>query len=218
MTESPSSSRERVNALLGRLYRLNRDVSEYDSMHQAEIERLAERRRRAVGPIEHRIRRIERAVQDFAVAAWLDFGEKGLLVPNGEIASRPVKDSLVKDDAKIAAWFAGFVPDAVEHRPWVDTKKLRDFLEQRVVAGHLNRMVFKAAEDPADVEFDLVDEEEGWTRPFPDGWEGVWFWTTPGVEWAEQLGIHAMDGVILDGVRWEPNGALGSGRNFKVKL
>lgn len=215
----PTSSRERLNGVLGRLYRLRHEIDDYDALHNAEIARLKVRRQTAVGPLERRTRRLERFAEIFAVRAWLDFGQTGHRVPNGDITSRPVLFTIDKTDSEVAeAPWSPLLPDGtIELRPWVDMKKLRAWLDAQTAAGFLQRMVSKPSTDPdADeehVEFYLVDEKEGWPWVFADGFEGVWFWTEDGA--AEHGTEH---GEILDGVTWAPNGTDGSGRNFKIKL
>lgn len=204
---------ERVNAMLGRWYRLQLDVDEYDRLHKAEIQRLKDRRDRAVGPVERRINRIRNAVEQFAVRSFLDFGKTSLRVPNGDIESRPVVISIDYDAEKLFKWAVdhGEFDDIIELKPTFDMKKLRAWLEARVEEGHLQRLVvWEGADGP---EFELVDEKVGWHNEFLAGQEGVWFWTETG---ATEYGRE--EGQMLPGLTWSPKGTLGSGRNFKVKL
>jgi len=209
----PISSLARVNGILGRWYRLQHSVDAYDALHNAELSRLKRRREEAVGPTERRISRLRSAVEDFAVSMFLGFGDIGHRVPNGDITSRPVAYEITKTDADVAAWLTGLEPSAVEQRPWVDMKQLRKWIDARVKAGHLQRMVSRPAERDEDVEFWLVDETKGWTADLEDGDIGVWFWTDIGAQEYERV-----EGEVLTGMMWAPNGTQGSGRNFKVKL
>lgn len=203
---------ERVNALLGRWYRLQADVDDYDRLHNAEIERLSLRREAAVGPIERRIRRIQTAVEEFAVRSFLDFGKTSHRVPNGDIKSRPVVPGIEYDGKELFDWTVGMsaFDDICELRPWFDKKKLRAWLDRQVELGHIERLVIH---DQSYDHFQVVDETVGWHSEFPPGYIGVWFWTETG---AEEFGMT--EGEILRGVTWSPNGTFGSGRNFKVTL
>ena len=211
---APVPSVDRVNGMMGRWRRLNAEIAEYDRLHQAEIDRLNERRELAVGPAERRISRLRRAVEEFAVESYLHWGKKSLRVPNGDIQSRPVVHDIAYDGAKLFDWAAehGEFDGIYELRPWFDMKKLRKWLDDRVDRGHIQRLVMHA-EGPDGVDFELVDEQQGWHREFMPGWEGVWFWTETG---AEEYGRQ--EGEILPGVTWTPKGTFGSGRNIKVKL
>lgn len=211
--ESRLMSVERVNAMLGRWYRLQAEIDEYDRMHEAEIKRLTERRARAIGPVEKRVGRIRSAVEQFAVRSFLDFGKTNLRVPNGDIQSRPVVAAIDYDGQGLFKWAVehGEFDDMIELRPHFDLKKLRKWLDERVEKGHLQRLVvWEGIDGP---EFEVIDEKDGWHQEFPDGWTGVWFWTETG---AEEYGRN--EGEMLPGVNWAPKGTLGSGRNFKVKL
>lgn len=201
--------------MMGRWYRLQHTVDAYDSLHNAELTRLKRRREEAVGPTERRISRIRYAIESFAVGAYLDFGEMGHRVPNGDITSRPVIISIEKDDKTAHDWMKSIdgLADAIELRPWIDMKKLRTWIDARVRAGHLQRMVSRPAPVDEDVEFWLVDEAKGWPWQLAAGDVGVWFWTEAGGELFDQP-----EGEVLRGVTWEPNGTMGSGRNFKIKL
>jgi len=211
----PLTSLERVNGILGRWYRLQHTVDAYDALHNAELSRLNRRRAEAVGPTERRISRLRSSVEDFAVQAFLGFGELGHRVPNGDITSRPVVVTIDKTDADVAEWLSKVHPSAVEMRPQVDMKKLRAWIDARVKAGHLQRMVSKPLPD-GDVEFSIVDESKGWPWEFERDQVGVWFWTEEGVE--TEMDLELVEGDVLFGVSWIPNGTQGSGRNFKVKL
>lgn len=197
------------------MYRLRREIAEYDVLHAHEMNRLLTRRQTAVGPIENRVRRLEYQIQMFAVRWYLDWGDTGHRVPNGDITSRPVVYMIVKDDVAVAGsgWASLLPANTIVSRPWVDMKKLRGWLDAEVKAGRLQRMVSKPSADPGDVEFYLVDEAEGWRYEFGEGFVGVWFWTE------SATGEYDVEhGDILEGVTWEPNGTMGSGRNFKIKL
>ena len=210
---APVSSIERVNGLLGRMHRLQHDVDAYDALHRAEIDKLQKRRETVLGPLLRRIERIEATIDDFAVASYLHFGDVKHRVPNGDITSRPVTDTIDKDDNAVHEWLKDCAPtDTFELRPWIDMKKLRAWLAARVADGHLQRMVSRPATGDQEPEFFLVDESKGWPWPLDPGFVGVWFWTSDGV--AE---FDCGEGDILPGVTWSPNGTQGSGRNFKVK-
>lgn len=212
--ETPWSARERLNGLLGRMYRLQHDIDAYDALHQAEIARLTARRATVLGPALRRVDRIRRNAEFFAVRAYREFNETKHRFPNGDITSTSVKIKIDKTETVAEQDWRRLLPaDTIEMRPHVDMKKLRAWLEARVKAGHLQRMVSKPSTDPADVEFWLVDENEGWPWEFEDGFEGVWFWTESG-ETEHGFG----HGDILEGVQWEPNGTDGTGRNFKIKV
>ena len=213
-TGPPLSARERLNGVLGRMYRIQREIDAYDVLHDAELTRLKARRDKSVGPLERRTRRLRRFAEIFAVRAWLDFGDTKHQVPNGDITSRPVQYKIDKvDDEVYAASWSPLIGGAVELRPWVDMKKLRGWLDAQTATGFLQRMVSKPSEDPGEAEWHLVDEADGWPFEFAAGFEGVWFWTEAGA--AEYDTEH---GDILEGVRWTPNGTDGSGRNFQIRL
>lgn len=211
--ESRLLSVERVNAMLGRWYRLKAEIEEYDRMHEAEIRRLTERRMAAIGPVEKRVNRIRYAVEQFAVRSFLDFGKTTLRVPNGDISSRAVVPDIDYDRDKLYDWAVehGEFDDMVELRPHFDMKKLRAWLDERVAQGHIERLVIWEGIDGT--EFEVVDEKVGWHSEFVGTQQGVWFWTETG---AEEYGRN--EGEMLPGVTWSPKGTLGSGRNFKVKL
>lgn len=211
--ETRLMSVERVNAMLGRWYRLQAEIDEYDRLHDAEIKRLTERRAQAIGPVENRVGRIRYAIEQFAVRSFLDFGKTSLRVPNGDIQSRPVVPAIDYEGQELFEWAVehGEFDDIIELRPWFDMKKLRKWLDDRVAQGHLQRLVIWEGIDGP--EFEVVDEEKGWHGEFFDGWKGAWFWTETG---ADEYGRN--EGELLPGVSWSPKGTLGSGRNFKVKL
>ena len=214
----PLPSVDRVNAMMGRWHRLDAQIAEYDRLHEKEIERLTLRREKAVGTIQRRVDRIRRAVEQYAVASWLSFGNTSVRLPNGDIESRPVVPNIEKDDQVVGEWMV-MIPEldaAWELRRWVDMKKLRAWLDERVATGDLQRLVIWEGIDGP--EFELVDEDTGWHREFYEGWTGVWFWTETGAEKYDTVGGPVKDGEILPGVTWSPKGTFGSGRNFKVKL
>lgn len=213
--ETPWSARERLNGILRRWYRLQHEIDAYEALHNAEIARLTARREAALGPTLRRVARLKSYAESFAVRAYRDFGETKHRLPNGDITSTAVKISIDKTDDTIANQdWRGLLPvDTIELRPHVDMKKLRGWLENLVQAGHLQRMVSKPSTDPAEVEFWLVDEKEGWPWEFEPGFEGVWFWTEAATE-----EYDVEHGEILEGVRWAPNGTDGSGRNFKITV
>lgn len=209
--DSPVASVERVNAVLGRWHRLEAEIEAYDRLHRAEIERLDQRRQATVGPIERRIARLRRSVEQFAVQSFLTFGKTNLHVPNGDITSRPVVPAIERDDQVAHRWMSTIddLNDAWEFVPKIDLRKLRSWLDERLAVGHLQRLVGHRGGDW----FVTVDEEQGWHSEFGPDEVGYWFWTETG---AEAYGTR--EGEMLPGVTWAPKGTLGSGRNFKVKL
>ena len=214
----PLPSVDRVNAMMGRWHRLDAEIAEYDRLHEAEIERLNLRREKAIGRVQRRVDRIRRAVEQYAVASYLHFGSKAVHLPNGDIESRPVVPAIDKDDEAVGKWMV-MIPEldkAWELRRWVDMKKLRAWLDERVATGDLQRLVIWEGIDGP--EFELVDENVGWHSEFPEGWTGVWFWTETGAEKYDTVGGPVNEGEMLPGVTWSPKGTFGSGRNFKVKL
>jgi hypothetical protein len=201
--------------MMGRWRRLDAEIAEYDRLHQAEIDRLNDRREQAIGPTIRRINRLRRAVEQFAVESYLHWGKTKLRVPNGDIESRPVVTKIDTKPEAARPWMV-MIPEldkAWDLEPVIHLKELRAWLDERVAVGHLQRLVMHN-EGPDGVDFELVDEEEGWHREFMPGWEGVWFWTETGAEAYDS----ATEGEILPGVTWTPKGTFGSGRNFKVKL
>lgn len=211
---SPSSARERLNGLMGRLYRLEREVADYDRLHDAEIERLGANRRKHLGDHLKRIGRLRSGIERFAVQAYLDFGEISMKLPNGEISSRPVLAALERDDVKVfdQDWSPLLPPGTIEERPVVELKKLRAWIDAQVEAGFLQRIVYRPGVDGTDPDFELVDDEYRQEFPGPD-WVGGWFWTEAG---ADEYNFEV--GEMLEGVTWTPNGTMGSGRNFKLKV
>jgi len=210
---APVPSVDLVNGMMGRWRRLDAQIAEYDRLHRAEIERLNERRELAVGPIERRVDRLRRHVEQFAVQSWIRFGKTSLRVPNGDIESRPVVHTITTDAVAAREWIV-MIPEldkAWDTVPVIHLKEFRAWLDERVSVGDLQRLVIWEGIDGP--EFTIVDEDEGWHSEFGGTQEGVWFWTETGAE-----KYKTAEGEILPGVTWSPKGTFGSGRNFKVKV